>query len=172
MSAPSTTKRKWLLPIAVTVAVLLVAAGILFFAFQKQSEGLELETNATVGVLPGVDLDKRRAELQNELDSGMIAFSVNTDPVFETGKAAGNLKLENPGNNAKLLVAEVYADDTGELLYKSKAIQPGSYLENVKLDKILGPGKYPATVYLKAYSEEDQSYIGQAGAAITITVIG
>ena len=36
---------------------------------------------------------------------------------------------------------------------------------------VLEPGEYPATVYFKAYREEDQTFIGQAGAAIKITVL-
>lgn len=133
--------------------------------------GLELDDNATMGVLPGIDLDQRRAELQEILDESMIAFSVNTSPVFESGRAEGNLMLENPENNAKLLVAEIYIDDSEELIYSSKALVPGSYIENVRLDKVLEPGSYPATVYFKAYRESDQSYIGQSGAAINITIL-
>ena len=30
--------------------------------------------------------------------------------------------LENPASNAKLLVVEIYMDDTQELIYQSKAI--------------------------------------------------
>ena len=44
--------------------------------------------------------------------------SINTSPVFETGGAEGNLMLENPANNAKLLVVEIYIDDTQELIYQ------------------------------------------------------
>lgn len=133
--------------------------------------GLELDDNATMGVMPGVDLEQRREELQEILDEGMIAFSVNTSPVFESGRSEGNLMLENPENNAKLLVAEIYTDDTNELIYSSKALLPGSYIENVRLDKVLEPGQYSATVYFKAYRESDESYIGQSGAGITITVL-
>ena len=111
------------------------------------------------------------AQLQEQLDEGMIAFSINGSPVFANGGAEGNLMLENPGNNAKLLVVEIYIDDTQELVYQSKAIPVGSYIENVRLDKVLEAGEYQATAYFKAYREEDQSFIGQAGAAIKITVL-
>ena len=36
---------------------------------------------------------------------------------------------------------------------------------------MLEPGEYPATAYFKAYREEDHAFIGQAGAAIKITVL-
>ena len=79
--------------------------------------------------------------------------------------------LENPANNAKLLVVEIYMDDTQELIYKSKAIPVGAYIENARLDKVLEPGQYAATAYFMAYREDDHSFIGQAGAAISITVL-
>lgn len=136
-----------------------------------ETTGLELDDNATMGILPGIDVEQRQLELQEILDESMIAFSVNTSPVFESGRSAGNLMLENPENNAKLLVAEIYVDEGNELVYTSKAIAPGSYIENVTLDKVLEPGDYPATVYFKAYRESDESFIGQSGAAITISVL-
>lgn len=121
--------------------------------------------------MPGVDIAQRQAELQEQLDEAMIAFSINTNPVFESGSSEGNLMLENPANNAKLLVVEIYVDETEELIYKSKAIPAGSYIESARLDKVLEPGDYAATAYFNAYREDDQSYIGRSGAAIKITVL-
>ena len=79
--------------------------------------------------------------------------------------------LENPANNAKLIVVEIYIDETEELVYKSKAIPAGSYIESAQLDKVLEPGEYAATAYFNAYREDDQSYIGRSGAAIKLTVL-
>ena len=114
---------------------------------------------------------ERQAQLQEQLDESMIAFSINGSPVFANSGAEGNLMLENPANNAKLLVVEIYMDETQELIYQSKALPVGSYIENARLDKVLEAGEYQATAYFKAYREEDQTFIGQAGAAIKITVL-
>lgn len=157
------------------IACLLLASGAWFFLIRDEdipaNDSLELADNATIGILPGVDIAQRQAELQQQLDESMVAFSINTNPVFETGGSEGNLMLENPANNAKLLVVEIYMDDTQELIYKSKAIPVGAYIENARLDKVLEPGQYAATAYFMAYREDDHSYIGQAGAAISITVL-
>lgn len=175
MDSNAPKKRKKQLIIAAVVCCLLLAAGGWFFltrnADSTADDSLELADNATIGILPGVDIAQRQAELQQQLDEGMIAFSINTSPVFETGGSEGNLMLENPANNAKLLVVEIYIDGTQELIYKSKAIPVGAYIENARLDKVLEPGQYAATAYFKAYREDDHSYIGQAGAAISITVL-
>ena len=166
-----TTRKKWVLTACAAGVALLLAAGAYFFAMRGPDDSLELADNATMGVLPGIDLAQRQAELQALLDESMIAFSINTSPVFASGSSEGNLMLENPENNAKLLVVEIYRDDTGEMIYQSKALPVGSYIENVALDKVLDPGEYPATAYFKGYREDDHSYIGQAGAAINISVL-
>lgn len=148
-----------------------VAGGAAFWLTREDTDPLALDDNATMGVLPGIDITERQAQLQEQLDESMIAFSINTSPVFATGGSEGNLMLENPEHNAKLLVAEIYLDDTRELIYQSKAIPAGAYIENAMLDKVLEPGEYQATAYFKAYREDDRSFIGQAGAAIKITVL-
>ena len=124
-----------------------------------------------MGALPGIDMEQRQKELQQQLDETMIAFSINSSPVFASGRAEGNLMLENPEANAKLLVVEIHLDSSDEIIYQSKALPVGSYIENARLDKVLDPGTYPATAYFKAYRESDQTFVGQAGAAITISVL-
>ena len=164
-------KKGLLLLCCVTIVATLAGAVFLFTQRAPSGNGLVLDDNATMGTLPGIDMEQRQKELQQQLDETMIAFSINSSPVFASGRAEGNLMLENPANNAKLLVGEIYIDATQEMVYQSKAIPTGAYIENARLDKVLEPGEYPATAYFKAYREEDHSFVGQAGAAITISVL-
>lgn len=160
-------RRKILKLTGIGACVVCVAVGAFFL---MQRSGLEF-ANATIGVMPGVDMSERQKQLQTELDEGMIAFSVNTNPTFENSASEGNLMLENPGNNNKLLTAEVVLNSTHETMYTSKALVPGSYIQSAKLDKPLAAGSYDATVYFKAYKIDTQEYIGQTGAQITLTVL-
>lgn len=169
MVAAKSKKRPVVL--VVILCILLILGLIAFFLLRGEDNSLELDDNATVGIMPGIDIEQRQAELQEQLDEAMIAFSINTTPVFESGSSEGSLMLENPANNAKLIVVEIYIDDTEELVYKSKAIPAGSYIESARLDKVLEPGEYAATAYFNAYREDDQSYIGRSGAAIKLTVL-
>jgi len=163
--------KKRILIIIGILLLLLLTVGICYFIFTKNSKtDLEYEDNATTGILPGIDIDKRREELQELLDRSMIAFSINTSPVFLDGTSEGNLMLENPGNNAKLLKVSIVVDETNEEIYSSKYIKPGTYLESVKLDKVLEKGSYNVTAYFSAYDEETGEFIGQTGAQIVITV--
>lgn len=123
-----------------------------------------------MGIMPGIDIQARKKELQEKLDNSMIAFSINTSPVFIDGLSEGNLLIENPENNAKLLTVEIQLQDTQDVIYNSKYIKPGSYLENVKLDKVLEKGTYNATAYFNAYDEDTLEFIGKTGANIMITV--
>lgn len=163
--------KKRALTIAGILLLIAVTVVICYFLFRKQQEPDPLyDDNATIGILPGIDIDERRKELQDMLDRSVIAFSINTSPVFLNGTSEGNLLIENPGNNAKLLQVRILIDDTEEEVYASKYIKPGSYIEKVKLDKVLEKGTYPSTAYFSAYDENTTEYIGQTGAQITISV--
>lgn len=157
--------------IAGILLLLAITIAICYYLFHKKDDpGLMFDDNATAGVLPGVDIDERRKELQELLDKSVIAFSINTSPVFLNGTSEGNLLIENPGNNAKLIQVRIVDDGTQEEIYSSKYIKPGTYIENAKLSKVLEKGTYKATAYFSAYDEQTAEYIGQTGAQITLTV--
>ncbi len=163
--------KKRALIIAGILLLLILTIAVCYFLFTgKDDEDLLYHDNATAGIMPGVDVDERRKELQNLLDRSMIAFSINTSPVFLNGTSEGNLLIETPGNNAKLLRVSILINETDEEIYASRYLKPGTYIENVKLDKVLEKGTYDATAYFLAYEEDSGEYIGQTGAQITITV--
>ena len=69
------------LVIAAVCLVLIVGAGafwVLGGAGRGPGDSLALDDNATMGVLPGIDIDERKKQLQEQLDEGMIAFSINS----------------------------------------------------------------------------------------------
>ena len=151
--------KKRILIIAGIVLLIALTVLICYLLFTKKEENnLLYDDNATVGIMPGVDIDARRQELQNMLDKSMIAFSINTSPVFLNG------------NNAKLLQVSIRINETDEEIYASKYLKPGTYIESAKLDKVLEKGSYNATAYFSAFDEETTEFIGQVGAQLTITV--
>ncbi|MEY8232914.1 hypothetical protein AALA82_15005, partial [Oscillospiraceae bacterium 50-16] len=52
-----------------------VAGGAAFWLTREDTDPLALDDNATMGVLPGIDITERQAQLQEQLDESMIAFS-------------------------------------------------------------------------------------------------
>lgn len=165
------TKKQNLMVIGM-IALIVFTVVICYFLFYKNQsrDPLQYDDNAVSGVMPGVDLDERRKELQQILDENLIAFSINTTPVFLNGTTEGNLLIENPGNNAKLLKITIVMNDTDEEIYASNYLKPGSYIESAKLSKVLEKGTYEATAYFSAYDEETAEYIGRTGAAITLSI--
>lgn len=155
--------------VAVLIFLTVVICYILFYK-NPSKESMKYEDNATTGIMPGVDQDQRRKELQDILDKSLIAFSINTTPVFLNGTSEGNLLIENPGNNAKLLKISIVIDNTEEEIYSSNYIKPGSYIKSAKLSKVLEKGTYDATAYFSAYDQDTAEYIGRTGASITLTV--
>lgn len=163
--------KKRVLIVAGIALLLAVTISVCYFIFTKDSKtDLVYDDNATTGMMPGTDIDKRKEELQEMLDRSMIAFSINTSPVFINGTSEGNLLIENPGNNAKLLKISIQINDTEEEVYTSNYLKPGTYIESAKLDKVLEKGTYDATAYFSAYEEDTGEYIGKTGAQIAITV--
>ncbi len=76
-------RKKQLLLSAGIILLIALTVLICYLLFSgKEKNNLQYDDNATVGMLPGIDVDKRRKELQDALDRSMIAFSINTSPVF------------------------------------------------------------------------------------------
>ena len=150
------------------------AAGVYFSRSRpaEKTAGLVYESNVIMGDIPGKSLEERQRELDSVVEEGMIAMSINGTP---SGKVAGadrgiNWLIENPSNQGKLIRVEVLRDDTGEKIYETGAIPPGNYVESAPLKEKLTAGEYSCTARFYAYREEDEAYIGQAGAQIKLTL--
>lgn len=156
---------------------LLVAAGAGYYLVthrqtiivQTTPEPLVAEGNVKTGTL--YDPEKRQKELNDTVEEGMLAFSINATPFMKNGKGKVNLMVENPPNNGKRFTVTVLRDDTGEIIYESGYLDPEQYIDEVPLDVELKQGTYSCTAYFDAYRIEDDSFIGRAGAQITLYVL-
>lgn len=164
-------KRARFLPFALLLAALLaaLAAGGLWL-WQIEGADEDMEPNVVVGPMDGWT-DADRQALQDQVDEGMIAFSINTQVMLESPDAQAPILFENPANNAKLLKLELTRDDTGELLYATGFLVPGTYVPEDKLDMQLGQGTYACTALVKSYREDTKQFIGQVAAEVTVTVM-
>lgn len=159
------------LPLVLLLAALLAAlaaGGLWLWQNGRAEEGME--PNVIVGPMDGWT-DADRQALQDQVDEGMIAFSINTQVVLEGPDAQAPVLFENPSNNAKLLKLELTRDDTGELLYATGFLAPGTYVPKDGLDVRLEPGTYACTALVKSYREDTKQFIGQAAAEVAVTVM-
>lgn len=151
------------------------AAGV-YLSRDKPAEkppGLVYESNVVMGDIPGKTPEERQRELDTVVEEGMLAMSMNATP---SGKASGidrniNWLIENPSNQGKLIRVEVTRDDTGEKIYETGAIPPGSYVESAPPDQPLEAGVYECTAVFLAYREKSEEFVGQAAVKIKLTLL-
>lgn len=168
--------------IAIVIGVLLVIA-ILLAAFRgcendkpienpvETGPGIVYDDSAVEGGWNEADTDKIIASLNAKVEEGMINISMNTSPNFREGTAEGNLMIVNEGINRYPQVVEISRNDTGEMIYKSGAIPVGSKIEHAKLSVDLPAGTYDCTAMFYNVDPDTGSYLGCAGAIISITVL-
>lgn len=130
---------------------------------------LTADPNVQVGSLK--DPAERQGELDRIVDEGLVTFSVNATPCFESGTSEGNLMIGNPPENRNRFTVAVYRKDTGEKIYQSGYLDPEQYIETAPLDVALEKGIYDCTAVFETYRLTDSSYIGQAAAEITIYIL-
>lgn len=166
--------------IGIVILVLLLIAVALFLFRSCSGEkapdpapgnGIVYDDNAVEGGWTEADVDKIVEGLNEKVEEGMINISMNTSPNFANGTSPGNLMIVNESVNNYPQVVEITRNDTGEKIYTSGAIAVGSKIENAKLDVDLAKGTYDCTAMFYNVDPETGSYLGCAGAIITVTVL-
>ena len=133
--------------------------------------GLVYDAGAVEGGWNEADVDKIVEGLNEKVEEGMINISMNTSPVFQTGASSGNLMIVNEEINRYPQIVEITRNETNETIYTSGGIAVGSKIENAKLDVDLDAGTYDCTAMFYNVDPETGSYLGCAGAVITITIL-
>lgn len=167
--SPAVRRRKALLA---TLAVLALIAAVLLLirAFVPGADGW-LDPAAEQGRYEGWDEQAVRDDLSRQVEEGMMAVSVSSSIVFEDGTSEGEARIENvPGNRVDQKVV-LTLDDTGEVLYESGALAPGTHVQRIRLERDLESGDYAATVVFTGYDRETHEKRGSAGVQVTLHVL-
>ena len=133
--------------------------------------GIEFDPSATEGGWDEADMDAIRDSLNEKVEEGMINISMNTSPVFSDGEAAGGLMIVNSDVNRYPISVEISRNDTGEVIYTSKAVPVGSKIESDKLDVDLDAGTYECTAMFTNLDPDTGDKLGSAGVVIELTVL-
>lgn len=166
----SILKKKWLCVIA-ALMVLSLLLGIAFACwFYSGDETMRPERSAVKGNMPGKTQEQLEAEKNRTIDTDTIAFSLNSNPEFSDGKSKGFIQFENPDGNGKLTRLEIYRNDTGDLIYHTGILKPGSYVEEDVLDAELPQGEYDCTAQIYAYGMRQKDYIGKITIGVMVRV--
>lgn len=111
------------------------------------------------------------ADLNKQVEDGMITMSMNAEPSFDNGSAKGNLLIENDKSNKHPQVVQIYRNDTNELIYTSSMIPVGQFINEDTIDVKLPKGDYKCTAYFNAVDEKTGAKLGTSGANITIHIL-
>ena len=164
------SKKKRLVAAAATVVLLIVVGLALWFALGRPAD--IFDPNAKSGQAPNKSAEEMQAELDRIVEEGMFGISIASVIEFDDGAAPGTAYLENVPGNRYLMQVAITLDDTGETVYESKAIKPGSYIESITLSADLDAGTYPATAMFTALDAESHDDVGKAAAKVTLIVKG
>ena len=132
--------------------------------------GIVYDSSAVEGGWDNLSPEEIAEKLNEKVAEGMINISMNTAPYFEDGKAEGNVMIVNESINNYPQQVEFIRNDTGEQIYRSKAIPVGSKIERAALDVELPAGTYECTAMFHNLDPVSGEIIGTAGAIITITI--
>ena len=133
--------------------------------------GIEFDPSATEGGWDEADLDAIRDSLNEKVADGMINISMNTSPVFSDGESAGSLMIVNEDINRYPISVEITRNDSGEVIYTSKAVPVGSKIESDTLNVDLPAGTYECTAMFFNLDPDTGDKLGSAGVVIELTVL-
>ena len=132
--------------------------------------GIIYDENAVEGGWESLSEEEITDALNSKVEEGMINISMNTSPFFSSGTAEGNLMIVNQSVNSYPQKVEIFRNDTGDLIYTSRAIPVGSKISSAALDAVLEAGVYDCTAMFHSLDPETGAVLGSAGAIITITI--
>lgn len=157
----------------VVIAVLLIALLTVVPSLFMWNGGLReimMDTEAKQGPADYKSLEDLQAELNEIASQGMLTISISTNLEFENGTSEAVANIENPDYNSFITKVVITLAENGEIVYESGGIEPGQFIEKIRLDKDLEAGTYPAIAEFQAYDPESLNMRGSTSAQITITV--
>lgn len=163
--------------LVLVLLLLLIAAGTGGFLWWKSTHKVDATTKywfdkmAQDGTLEGKTPQEIQGVLDAIVEEGMFNVSINARAVFENGKSEGSLGMENIPENRYYARVTLLNDSDGSVLYESKGIKPGQYIDKIKLKKNLAAGQYPCTARIIATDPETLDDIGQVQVKVSIIIV-
>lgn len=159
--------------IATVVVVVLACAAFgawLWLSAEGGAVSFGFDESAKAGQAPYKTDEEIQAELNRVVEEGMFDISIASVIEFDTPSALGTAYIENvPGNRYDMRVS-IALDSTGDEVYRSGGLAPGTYVESIALEEALEPGTYEATATFEALDRETHETVGTAGAKVTLVV--
>lgn len=151
--------------VAVTVcAAIIAAAAFAIYGVPASTwipSDLEPDRNAMDGTLHVVDGE--------DVDEGEFWVLLNQLPTIEEGSRECNLEFENPEENHYGARISLHLKSIGKKIGGTDRVDPGTYVETVKLSRSLMAGEYPLEARIELFSGEEPA--GGMSLDVTLRVI-
>lgn len=113
--------------------------------------------------------EERRDELNAMVAVNMQGVTMEQTISFQSGEEKGEARIANGQENTLSCTVTIIRDATGEVLYESGLIDPGFYIEKIKLDTKLQKGWYPCTAVWTFFNSVSGEKAGEgAGKAVIV----
>lgn len=155
--------------IAILLIIILVGVPFMLMWNSGLKEAV-FDADAQAGRADYKTHDEMVAELNEIVNQGMLTIAIQNNLEFENGTSEAVANIENPPSNTFVTKVIITLDKTGEVVYESGGLEPGKFIEKIKLNKDLDPGTYPATAEFQAFDPKDLKQRGSTSGQITITV--
>ena len=149
-------------------AVILLA--VLSFGACAAGHRLPAAIQARMDILP--DPDAKQGVLNSgppqEVGEGDFLVVLNQLPTMEEGSRECSIEYENPAENHYSARISLYRKTDGKLLGNTKRVEPGTYIETIRLKEELPAGEHGVLVNLELF--ENRKPAGTLGLEITLRV--
>ncbi|MCL2035488.1 MAG: hypothetical protein FWG94_12295 [Oscillospiraceae bacterium] len=157
-AAAASSKKKKAIIISIIVIIALIIA---WFLLRPKPE-------------PVVTMENVRqieAEIEDKVAKGMFETHMNTTWVFPSGsEPSSNAVMGNAPNNNYAFSFTVTLNDTDETVFTSGMIPVGAEIAEIKLNKVLSPGEYPATVRINMVEDDGTPVESNMGITVMLVI--
>ena len=142
--------KRFLKGATLVLGVLLLAGGIVA---GREYRDYRMAIQAQLDILPDAHAKKGSlyGEEAQEIAPGSFWVLVNQIPTIEEGDPDCNLEYENPESNHYSARISLYLKETGKLLGNTKRVDPGNYVEMIRLKQELPVGEYPVRANIELF---------------------
>ena len=153
---------------ALALGVLLLAGGT---AAGMKYRDYWMTVQAQLDIQPDAHAKKGSlyGEEAKEVAPGSFWVLVNQIPTIEEGDTECNIEYENPESNHYNARISLYLKETGKLLGNTKRIDPGNYVEMIRLKQELPAGEYPVRANIELFRNKTPA--GNLSMDITLRVL-
>jgi hypothetical protein len=165
--------KKTPLIIAVSACGVILAVAALFFLFSEASPFGGRDTYQGNTVVTPENVERIAAQLMEAeaVPPGSYEVSMNTTWTFADGASiSSDAYVENSVTNASTVYFIIRLKDDDAQIYESPYLEPGSYMNDIRLDTELAAGTYDA---IMTYHLVDSNYnnVSRVSVGLEITVL-